>query len=108
MRGSRSRRAIAWRRLPSHRLPRRPLSCVPFRPSARTVHLSWSDMKTWLFAFLLVGSLALTPFTARADPSSREMVEKGIQLRREHRDAEALAEFRRADQLNPAPRIRAQ
>jgi len=36
------------------------------------------------------------------------MVEKGIQLRREHRDAEALAEFRRADQLNPAPRIRAQ
>ena len=36
------------------------------------------------------------------------MVERGIQFRREHRDAEALEQFRRADQLNPAPRIRAQ
>jgi hypothetical protein len=45
---------------------------------------------------------------ARADTSSGQLVEKGIQLRREHRDAEALEQFKRADQMNPTPRIRAQ
>jgi hypothetical protein len=57
-------------------------------------------------AFLLT-MLTVAP-GALAQESSAEMVEKGVRLRREHRDAEALQQFRRADQLNPAPRIRAQ
>jgi PEGA domain len=63
-------------------------------------------MRAAACALTLACSLATSG--ARADASSAQMVEKGIQLRREHRDAEALEEFRRADQLNPAPRIKAQ
>src|SRR6476646_6198916 len=63
---------------------------------------------TRMSTFALVAASAHLSGGVRADTSSREMVEKGIQLRREHRDAEALEEFRRADRLNPAPRIRAQ
>src|ERR1044071_3638585 len=61
-----------------------------------------------LSAIALALTCSLAGATARADPSSGEMVDKGIQLRREHRDAEALAQFKRAEQLNPAPRIKAQ
>jgi hypothetical protein len=50
----------------------------------------------------------LVASSAHAQTSSAEMVEKGVQLRREHRDAEALEQFRQADKLNPAPRIKAQ
>jgi hypothetical protein len=65
-----------------------------------------NDMRAAGCAFLLAAFLATG--TARAQSSSAEMVEKGIKLRREHRDAEALDLFRRADQLNPAPRVKAQ
>lgn len=54
-----------------------------------------------LLSILLTGN-------ARAQTSSSEMVDKGIQLRREHRDAEALELFRQAYQRNPAPRVKAQ
>jgi hypothetical protein len=59
-------------------------------------------------ASTLAVACSLAGASARADTSSAQMVDRGIQLRREHRDAEALEEFRRADQLNPAPRIKAQ
>ena len=63
-------------------------------------------MRTSAFALALIGTLAAR--SALAEPSSGEFVDRGIQLRRQHRDAEALEQFKRADQLNPAPRIRAQ
>ncbi len=35
-------------------------------------------------------------------------IQQGVQLRREHRDEEALAEFQRVYRLDPSPRVRAQ
>jgi hypothetical protein len=65
-------------------------------------------MRIRTYTLAAVACCSLAGRGAAADASSRDMVEKGIQLRREHRDAEALEQFRRAEQLNPAPRIRAQ
>jgi len=55
---------------------------------------------------LLVASL--TSPSARGEGGEASLMEKGIQLRREHRDAEALAIFRRAHSANPTPRALAQ
>jgi hypothetical protein len=63
-------------------------------------------MRACACALTLACSLAAAG--ARADASSAQMVERGVQLRREHRDAEALEEFKKAYRLNPAPRIKAQ
>jgi hypothetical protein len=52
-------------------------------------------------AFLIAGG-------ARADEEDEAFIEKGIQLRKEHRDAEALEQFRRAEAIRPTARIKAQ
>jgi hypothetical protein len=53
--------------------------------------------------------LALTAFSAQADPSESDAaLAHGVALRRERKDAEALSEFRRAYSLEPTPRALAQ
>src|SRR5580704_11727693 len=60
-------------------------------------------------ATLLATALLLVAGTARAQPSDPEpLVKEGIELRRLHRDADALEAFRRAFALAPAPRTLAQ
>jgi serine/threonine protein kinase len=58
----------------------------------------------------LVAATALLVATrARADEEGAEpLVRQGLELRREHRDAEALAVFRRAYDRVPTPRVKAQ
>ena len=60
------------------------------------------------FRLLLVLTMALVTTGARADPDDDALVEKGLKLRRDRRDAEALALFRRAYEARPAPRTQAQ
>jgi hypothetical protein len=67
-------------------------------------------MSTARFVFPAV-AIALTLLAARAraeGDASDEAIGRGIALRREHKDAEALAEFRRAYELVPTPRALAQ
>jgi hypothetical protein len=45
---------------------------------------------------------------ARADSPDDALVESGLRLRRDHRDVDALEQFRRAYELRPSPRTRAQ
>jgi hypothetical protein len=45
---------------------------------------------------------------ARADSGDEAFIEKGVELRKEHRDAEALEQFRRADAIHPTARTKAQ
>src|SRR5262252_3574984 len=52
-------------------------------------------------------ALLLTVSFASADDAD-DALARGIQLRREHRDADALEQFRRAYELRAAPRTRAQ
>jgi hypothetical protein len=59
-------------------------------------------------AHLLVAWL-VTAMSARADgPESESLVQRGVELRRERRDAEALAAFREAYAKEPTPRTLAQ
>ncbi len=51
---------------------------------------------------------ATLPIPAFAESPAEEAIHHGVELRRERRDAEALAEFRRAYALLPIPRVRAQ
>jgi hypothetical protein len=57
--------------------------------------------------FLLLFPLVM-PLEARAEGSVSSLVEHGIQLRRDHRDAEALDAFRQAFELEASARTRAQ
>src|SRR5689334_843537 len=57
-------------------------------------------------AFVLVASLCVSSM-ASADADDA-LIESGLRLRREHRDAEALEQFRHAYQAHPTPRTRAQ
>lgn len=59
---------------------------------------------TWFLVVLFTG----LPCTARAGGSAVALVERGIQLRREHRDAEALDLFRQALEFETSARTRAQ
>jgi hypothetical protein len=60
-------------------------------------------------ASLLVVALGLAGGAARADGGREEaLIRDGLRLRREHRNEEALALFRKAYEANPAPRTRAQ
>ena len=56
---------------------------------------------------LLVGVLLLGG-RARAEGADEAYIEKGIALRKEHRDAEALTEFRRAEAIRPTAKIKVQ
>jgi hypothetical protein len=60
------------------------------------------------FRLLLVLTIALVTTGSRADADDDALVEKGLKLRRDGRDAEALALFRRAYEARPAPRTQAQ
>src|SRR6266540_812624 len=53
-------------------------------------------------------SCVLLGSSARADGEDQSFLQRGIQLRREHRDAEALEQFQKAQALRPSPRTRAQ
>jgi len=57
-------------------------------------------------ALLVIG--ALSPRLARAEPEADDDLRRGVALRREGRDAEALASFQRALARSPSPRARAQ
>src|SRR5262245_36505817 len=58
-------------------------------------------------ASVLLASLLVTRL-ASADLIGEALIESGLRLRREHRDAEALVQFKRAHEANPTPRTRAQ
>jgi hypothetical protein len=60
-----------------------------------------------LLALLLV-SVLCSNGTAWADADNDALIESGLRLRREHRDAEALDQFQRAQQAHPSPRAQAQ
>ncbi len=60
------------------------------------------------FRLLLVLALVCTSTGARAESSDDALVEKGLQLRRERKDTEALTLFRQAYDARPAPRTQAQ
>jgi hypothetical protein len=57
--------------------------------------------------FILITALFVTA-GARGQANDVPLIERGVQLRREHRDAEALEVFRRAYEVRPTPRARAQ
>jgi serine/threonine-protein kinase len=57
---------------------------------------------------VLAAALALAPSSVRADDDVATLLRRGVQLRREHRNAEALDVFARALALSPTPRVRAQ
>jgi tetratricopeptide (TPR) repeat protein len=60
-------------------------------------------------ATVLAAALVCVAAEARAQPADTEsLVKQGLELRREHRDAEALDVFRRAYASGPTPRILAQ
>jgi hypothetical protein len=61
-------------------------------------------------ALIVMVLCALAPTTpARADDTAADSaIDRGVSLRREHRDAEALVEFRRAYAIDPTPRALAQ
>jgi hypothetical protein len=50
----------------------------------------------------------LTVSVARAEGAEDAFIERGIELRKEHRDGEALEQFRHAEALNPSPKVKAQ
>jgi hypothetical protein len=54
--------------------------------------------------------MAFVLFSAvvRADGEEEALIERGNSMRREHRDAEALEQFRRAYEVRRSPRVRAQ
>jgi tetratricopeptide (TPR) repeat protein len=58
----------------------------------------------WIAALVLIG----LPWSAQAEGTGQSLIERGVQLRREHRDAEALDLFRQAYRIAPSPRTRAQ
>jgi len=60
------------------------------------------------FRLLLLLTIAFLTTGARADADDDALVERGLKLRRDRRDAEALALFRQAYDARPAPRTRAQ
>src|SRR5258707_4344268 len=60
-----------------------------------------------LSALVMVVSL-FAGGAAAADTADDALVESGLRLRREHRDAEALEQFRRAHEAHPSPRTQAQ
>jgi hypothetical protein len=60
-----------------------------------------------LFALHLASCLCLSA-TAWADSSADALIESGLRLRREHHDAEALDQFRQAQEAEPSPRAQAQ
>jgi hypothetical protein len=57
---------------------------------------------------LIAIAVGLTTVSARAEEQDYELIAKGIQLRREHKDAEALEQFRRAYDLRATPKTLAQ
>ena len=59
-------------------------------------------------AYLALCVSIVTSGVALGEAESGGLIEKGLQLRRQHRDAEALELFRRANEANPTPRARAQ
>src|SRR4051812_4927119 len=63
-------------------------------------------MRAFSLAFVLIAVLAAG--RAHADDSEKVFIEKGLSLRRDHRDVEALEQFRRAHDIHPSPRTRAQ
>ena len=75
---------------------------TPLAPSDRSL----GALRGLLAAAALV---SLAP-PARADepPDSEALIAHGLELRRQHEDASALADFRRAYALQPTPRCRAQ
>jgi len=60
------------------------------------------------FRWLVVLTITLATFGARAEPIGDALVEKGLKLRRDRRDAEALALFQQAYEARPSPRTQAQ
>jgi Tfp pilus assembly protein PilF len=63
-----------------------------------------------LAAALALGAAPVAAQTApvNAEEESNAAIARGVQLRQAGNDDEALAEFRRADQLMPSPRTKAQ
>src|SRR5437868_5348964 len=64
-------------------------------------------MRFWPVVLPVAGTLLLGG-VARADEADQAFIERGIELRKEHRDAEALEEFRRAEAIRPTAKIKAQ
>src|SRR3982751_2270792 len=60
-----------------------------------------------LAVVLIAGALVGAARQARAD-DAEPLIRRGIELRRAGRDAEALEQFRQANQLAPSPRAAAQ
>ncbi len=69
----------------------------------RASGVRWNLSRAPIAAALAIMALSLP---AAADES--DLVERGIELRIQHRDDEALALFRRAYEATPKPRTRAQ
>jgi hypothetical protein len=59
-------------------------------------------------SLLVVAGMLSVNVSAFADAGDEAFIEKGIELRKEHRDAEALEQFRRAEAIHPTGRIKAQ
>jgi hypothetical protein len=59
-------------------------------------------------SIVLALGLILVNGSALAAGDDEAFIEKGIELRKEHRDAEALEQFRRAESIRPTARIKAQ
>jgi hypothetical protein len=53
-------------------------------------------------------ALCLATTNGYAQESDQEFVERGVELRKQHRDGEALEQFRRAEAIKPTPKIKAQ
>jgi hypothetical protein len=60
------------------------------------------------FGFVLVSAVVVVSAGALAQTADEAFIEKGVELRKEHRDAEALEQFRRAEAIHPTARIMAQ
>lgn len=61
-----------------------------------------------LLAALCLTSLSLTASVARADEDAESLIAKGVALRQQGKDAEALTFFQRALEVTPSARARAQ
>jgi len=93
---ARARHVVVVSRLPSH-LSASQRSAYPQKSMTRFI---------CLIAFAVALLFEATPVAAQE--SADELIDRGIDLREENRDADALALFERAHQLSPTPRALAQ
>jgi hypothetical protein len=72
----------------------------------RTRRRFWSSTRLGLF--VLACMLVANDARSQADDGTESLLRQGLELRREHRDVEALDVFQRAYAASPTPRARAQ